>query len=132
MKKNKRIELAVAIILTILLGLAILWSLFLNQKIPSIDILFAKNVSLGEEFRLKKGEAAKLKDRNVTLKITEFIYSPCPANAECVWSGLAVKYELTVDGINYSKDTKTSYDVVETESDYKTYANFIIKHALSR
>ncbi len=124
MKGNERIELAVAIVL---LSSAIFWSLLLNQKIPNTDFLFTKNISLGEEFRLKKGETAKLKGRKVTLKITDFIHSPCPANAECVWSGLDVKYELTVNDISYSKDTKTGYDVVETKSDYKTYANFIIK-----
>ena len=58
----------------------------------------AEMVSLGEEFTLKKGETARVKGLNVFLKVKDFIYSPCPKGAQCFWSGLAVVFELTVDG----------------------------------
>ena len=89
-------------------------------------------VSLGEEFTLKKGETARVKDLNVFLKLKDFIYSPCPKGARCIWSGLAVVYELTVDGKVYSApmgnpSPETPYNVLVKNTDYKTYATFIIE-----
>jgi len=88
-------------------------------------------VSLGEEFTLKKGETARVKDLNVFLKVKDFIYSPCPRGAQCLWSGLAVVYELTVDGIVYGSSLDNPprdapYDVLVKKTDYKTYATFVI------
>lgn len=92
----------------------------------------AKLVSLGEEFTLKKGETARVKGLNVFLKVKDFIYSPCPKGVMCIWSGLAVVYELTVDDKVYdgSFDNppphEAPYDVFVKKTDYKTYATFVI------
>jgi len=91
----------------------------------------AKMVSLGEEFTLKKGETARVKGLNVFLKVKDFIYSPCPKGAQCFWSGLAVVFELTVDGKVYNASIgnlppKAPYDVFVKKNDYKTYANLVI------
>ncbi len=88
-------------------------------------------VSLGEKFTLKKGGIARVKDRDATLQLKDFIYSPCPKNVQCIWSGLAVIYELTVNGKTYDSSfgnppQGAPYDVSVVESDYKTYATFII------
>jgi len=91
----------------------------------------AKMISLGEEFTLKKGETARIKNLNVFLKVKDFIYSPCPKGAQCFWSGLAVVYELTVDGKVYGSSfdnppREAPYDVLVKKTDYKTYATFVI------
>lgn len=89
-------------------------------------------VSLGQEFTLKKGETARVKGLNVFLKVKDFIYSPCPKGSQCIWSGLAVVYELTVDGKAYNAPMgnlppETPYNVLVKNTDYKTYATFIIE-----
>ena len=88
-------------------------------------------VSLAQEFTLKKGETAQVKGLNVFLKIKDFIYSPCPKGSQCIWSGLAVVYELTVDGKVYNASMgnlppETPYNVLVKDTDYKTYATFVI------
>jgi hypothetical protein len=80
---------------------------------------------------LKKGETARVKGLNVFLKVKDFIYSPCPKGSQCIWSGLAVVYELTVDGKVYgssfdSPPREAPYDVFVKKTDYKTYATFVI------
>ena len=88
-------------------------------------------VSLGQEFTLKKGETARVKDLNIFFKVKYFIYSPCPKGSQCIWSGLAVVYDLTVDGKVYNASIgnlppEVLYDVIVKETDYKTYATFVI------
>ncbi|MCR4295143.1 MAG: hypothetical protein NUW21_06385 [Elusimicrobia bacterium] len=90
---------------------------------------FAKPVpvELGKEFRLRKGEVAAITGTTATLRIVRFINSPCPKGAHCVWSGLAVITELTVDGKVVDPKAKDSpYDVLVKESDYKTYAVLLV------
>lgn len=82
---------------------------------------------LGGEFRLGKDETARIADGRASLRITKFINSPCPKNAQCVWSGLAVMTELRVDGKVVPPGAKdTPYDVVVKGSDYRTYAVFVV------
>ena len=88
-------------------------------------------VSLGQEFTLKKGETARVKGLNVFLKVKDFIYSPCPKGSQCIWSGLAVVYEISVDGKVYNASMgnpppEVPYDVFVKNTDYKTYATFVI------
>lgn len=90
---------------------------------------FAKTmpVELGKEFRLKKGEVAAIAGTKATLRILRFINSPCPKGAHCVWSGLAVITELTVDGKVVPENAKTRpYDVLVKDSDYTTWAALIV------
>ena len=88
-----------------------------------------KIVNLGEKFTLVKGESARVKGLNVSLKVKEFIYSPCPKGVQCVWSGLAVVYELNIDGKAYTNSYYTPYDVLVSDTDHKTYAKFTIEKA---
>ena len=91
-----------------------------------------REVSAGEEFTLKQGESVKLKDVDLTLTVTGFENSPCPEGSQCIWSGLAVNYDLTVGGFKYSSAGSTTdsepipadlpLEVLVKESDYKTYA----------
>ena len=82
----------------------------------------------GEKFTLKKGESAQLKNTNVVLTVLGFVNSPCPKNAQCIWSGLAVNHEFTIDGKKY-KPYDTHYNVALIESDYKNSATYTITNA---
>lgn len=84
-------------------------------------------VELGKEFRLRKGEVAAVAGTKATLRIVKFINSPCPKGARCVWSGLAVITELSVDGKVVPENAKTRpFDVLVKDSDYATWAALIV------
>lgn len=107
---------------------------FTSLAYAKTDLTAGLAVSLGQEFTLKKGETAHVQGLNVFLKVKEFINSPCPKGAQCVWSGLAVVYELRVDGKKYVSSPgnpphASPYDVLVKGSDYKTYATFVIINA---
>ena len=85
-------------------------------------------VNAGEKFTLKKNENAQLKDTDVVLTVTGFVYSPCPKDAQCIWSGLAVNQELTVNGKKV-KPYDTHHNVNLIDSDYKQYATYTITNA---
>lgn len=84
-------------------------------------------VELGKEFRLTKADVASIEGGRATLRIVKFIYSPCPKGARCVWSGLAVITELSVDGKVVPDSAKDRpYDVTVKDSDYKTWAVLVV------
>ena len=85
------------------------------------------DAELGKPFRLRKGELARLVQGRVTLRITGFIKSPCPKGAQCMWSGLSVLYELTVDGKVQPRGQDSLYDVTVREGDYRSFAVFVVK-----
>ena len=96
---------------------------------------FAKTVpvELGKEFRLRKGEVAAIAGTKATLRIVKFINSPCPKGARCVWSGLAVYTELTVDGKVYDEKSKDRpYVVLVKDSDYATWALLVVEPAKAK
>jgi len=103
-----------------------------SPKIPgSNSEKEVKIVNFGEEFTLFKGESAQINELNVSLKLNDFIYSPCPKGVMCVWSGLAVVYELNVNGTIYVAPEsylpqETPYNVFINNTDYKTFATFVI------
>src|SRR3989344_3996186 len=89
-----------------------------------------KEADLGEEFTLRKCETAHIRNTDVSLKVTGFIYSPCPSGVVCIWSGQAVNYEFKVGDKSFVNSyDKTPYDVVMRKSDYKTYATFVVDGA---
>ena len=70
---------------------------------------------------------ARIGKSRAFLRITKFINSPCPKGAQCIWSGQAVMTELTVDGKIVPSGAKDSpYDITGKDSDYTTYAIFIV------
>jgi len=117
MKKN----VSKIIILLIIITILVLFYIFNNIKYIKIQ-----SVNLNEEFVLKKGEKATIIDKKIYLKVEDFIYSPAPAGTQSIWSGLDVKYELNVDGKSFENSYYSNYNVIIVESDYKTYAKFII------
>jgi hypothetical protein len=87
-------------------------------------------VSLGEEFVLHSGQSAKIKKTGLGIKITRFIYSPCPKNARCIWSGLGVVLEYQYKGeakkgINLAR--AFGYQTTIMKTDYKTFARLKIE-----
>src|SRR3989338_7942198 len=89
-------------------------------------------VSLGDNFNLKKDQSANIQDgsNSIGILLRDFTYSPCPKGANCFWSGLAVWYNLSINGKDYgSYSWNTPYNVNIIKTDYKTYAEFIISSA---
>ena len=87
----------------------------------------AVSVALGQEFRLEKGGVARIARSRDSIRITGFVNSPCPKGAMCVWSGLAVLTELTVNGKVLPQGSKDSpYDVTVNDSDYRSYALLVV------
>ncbi len=83
------------------------------------------HAGLGEEFVLHKGQSAIIEPDGLEVKLVDFIYSPCPPDAVCVWSGLAVILEYRINGqlVNDTELAKTfGYKTEIIDSDYKTYA----------
>ncbi len=86
----------------------------------------------GEEFMLRRGQEAVIKGYNISLILKGFIYSPCPEGSQCIWSGLAATYELIYEGRIYEAPLgylppDAPLSVFIKESDYKTYAVFLIE-----
>lgn len=109
---------------------------FKDQTTCGDDDYFAGNcrrTTLDEATALKQGEVAFAYGPNTYLKVKSFINSPCPQGANCIWSGLGVNSELYVDGkittsvAGYAKSETNPYEIILKDSDYKTYATFIIK-----
>ncbi len=101
----------------------------LNDEFEELDdVIF----SYGEKFRLGEGETAfSDDDEDLLITVNSFINSPCPEGAQCLWSGKAVSYELfTKDKIYHAPmgilPEDVPYEVKITDSDYKTYAEFVI------
>ena len=88
-------------------------------------------VNIEQEFTLKKNDTAHFGENTLTL--TDFVYSPCPKDANCFWSGLAVLFELVVDGKKYTTSSygnlppEAPYRVIIKNSNYKTFATFVIQ-----
>lgn len=90
---------------------------------------------LGENFSIYQGETAQVKNEKVSLTLTGFINSPCPAGTQCIWSGQQVHYELDVDGKKYGIGKNLSlenspYTVAIVESDYEKSAVMKIEKSL--
>lgn len=89
-------------------------------------------LGFGEEATLALGESANYIG-DVSITVTDFIYSPCPEGAQCIWEGLAVIYELRVgDAVYPSSQTGATptgalYRVVVQDSDYQTYATLTVE-----
>lgn len=112
-----------------LLAVVLLSSLFASSFLQAAAPAAGKTIEagLGKDFRLQKGETARIDGGRASLRITGFVNSPCPKGAYCAWSGLAVNSELTVGGKVVQEGSKDApYSVDVKESDYRTYAVFLV------
>jgi len=101
------------------------------QAINLIKNNSEKFFTLGTEFRINNGETRYLRGTDASLTIARFINSPCPEGAQCVWSGLAVNFEIRKgDTVCQSGMGNPSWecplDVFVKESDYQTYAVVVV------
>jgi len=125
----------ILILIISLIGAYLFYENSLTQYYPlpslSLPAIGGKRiVDFNKAFILRKGEIAFVRNTDVSLKITGFVYAPCPKGMQCVWSGLGVDYELTVNGQVYvhpGTAQNAPYYVWIKQSDYKTYAKFLIK-----
>lgn len=91
-------------------------------------------------FIAQKGVPYPLSGTNHTFVITNMINSPCPPNANCIWSGMSLSYELrdSTTGAVLGSGTATgpftfpyvapgllanSYHLIIFATDYATYAD---------
>lgn len=95
--------------------------------LPSAAAPKEVSAELDKAFRLEKGQTATLDGGKASLRIVRFINSPCPKGARCIWSGLAVDFELKAGGKAVPRGAKDApYDVSVSSSDYRTYASFLV------
>lgn len=98
-----------------------------------------KNVFLGQQFTLKENEVVSVNSTDLTITVTGFSYSPCPAGSMCNWSGIGIYTEFKLNGQTKTElyqGPKLSGDIYYKEfsgykiglvnTDYKTYADFIV------
>jgi len=132
---NKKILIVLIILIIILSIFLYSYSTIKDKNSSKIENKSSKEkeiiVDLGKEFTLVENQSAIIKELNVSLKIKYFVYSPCPEGVNCIWSGLEVGYELTVDGRTYdshlsSLPPESPYEVFVKDTDFQTYATFII------
>lgn len=119
-KKRKRIAIALIILVVLIFA-----GLLIKSNLNNIT------VNLGESVTLHQNQTIQIKNKNVSVKITNFINDTCPSGAECIWSGQSVEYEIDANGHKYtatslSKTNDSNYDIETVKSDYKTYADIII------
>jgi hypothetical protein len=117
----KRNSLVVVMILAILC-IGVLKSF--GQQENNYETLF---VSLDEEFILYQNQSAIIA-KDLEIKIVQFYNSPCPANVQCIWSGVGIKFAYKHDGkaeIGMMVQA-FGYQTTIIESDFETYAKLKI------
>jgi len=91
------------------------------------------SVLLGQQFTLKQGQVAKISSTGMEVEIKEFVNSPCPKNAACIWSGLGVNIEFRYSGkvqkgvVVESKTQSFGYQTTIIKTDYATYAILVVE-----
>lgn len=149
--KNSKLHTILLIILIILVGVAI-WRFSTRQvvyvpEIPKEDptpspepdpnpspLPQLRTVTLGQEFTIQQGEQVIIAGTDgAKFKLTGFYNHPCPPNANCIWSGLDVFYEIKVSDMIYTKNQplqhldNAPFMVIVRDSDYTTYAKVVLE-----
>lgn len=123
-KKHKISLSIITAVIILLIGLFIF--------IPVINVGKTSLVNVGTAIKLEKGQTAKLKVRDVTVKIVNLSDVVCPTVNGCFGSNKkSVEYILTENGKGYATGSETppvgsDYKIETVSSDYKTYAEIKI------
>lgn len=103
------------------------------QQVPAIENRAGEVVSLrvisGEAFTLRRGQTAILSGEGLRITILEFYNSPCPENVTCIWSGVGIGFQYTLNG-----QTRKGVNLVQAfgfqttilDTDHETYARLKI------
>jgi len=100
--------------------------------IPIISVGETRLVNLNTTVRIEKDQTAKLKIRDVSVKVVNFTNDVCPAGQTCFGTDKkAVEYTLTENGKGYATGSETpavgtQYKIETVSSDYKTYVDIKI------
>ena len=144
--KNSKLHTILLIVLIIAVGFLI-WrtygskAIVIPNPIPSPQM---RTVTLGQEFTIQQGEQVVIAGTDgAKFKLTGFYNHPCPPNAQCIWSGLDVFYEIEIPEIitsdvhqeakTYIKDqpmqhiNNAPFSVILRDSDYTTYATIVLQ-----
>ena len=127
---TKAVLLVVSMIFLVMITLLFLWDKGIIEFNKGPELI----VSLDEKFKLKENQKALVENRDLEIKIKEFIYSPC-SGMDCVWSGLRVTLEFTKDGETISKNFESKkdfrfvfdYKVIMIDTDYNTYIDLKVE-----
>lgn len=123
-KKHRKPLLIIATVIVVVLAV--------YAAIPVISIDKTRLVNLGTTVRLDMDQTARLKFRNVSVKIKHFTNDICPKGLTCFGSGQqSLEYEVTVGNLKYVVSNLTpragaEYYVKTLSTDYKTYAEIEI------
>jgi uncharacterized membrane protein (Fun14 family) len=126
-KKHRLLLAIITVIIVVIIGISA--ALFFITPVVSINS--EKLVNLDASVRLREGQTAKLKDKDVSVIIKHFTNDTCPKGAECFWSGQAVEYILKEGDREYATGSMTravgsDYQIKTVSSDYRTYAEIKI------
>jgi hypothetical protein len=118
--------IAIFVIIFVIVGL-----IFINTYLKQNTVCTQnceKTVGLNEEFKLIRGETARLKNSDFELKIKDFELRP-----DSSWNGPKVQYEIVTNGKTYGSppywynNDKPPYFVSVIDSDYLSFARFKIE-----
>jgi len=96
--------------------------------VPGDGVVLA---ALGQQFTLREGQIAKISSSGLEIKITRFYNSPCPADVQCIWSGVGIDLEYRLNGqIQKGIDLVQAfgYEITIVTTDHETYADLIVKN----
>lgn len=135
MKNKGSVVIPVIIVIIIVIGLG--WYLVSNKKVSTPTPISNSTSTpptttqpkLGEQFTLHKGEVIQIGDTGLAVTIINFYNSPCPAGAQCIWSGLGVELEYRLNGqiekgMNLAQ--AFGYQTTIVKTDYQTYADLVV------
>ncbi len=97
-----------------------------NNNPTKVDLI---NVILDETFILGLGQTAKLASSDYQISINNFINSPCPKGAQCLWSGQGINWQHSFKGENKSGLNLLQafgYKITLIDTDYQTFAKLKI------
>ncbi len=86
------------------------------------DVIDAR---LGDPVPLRLGQAIRIVDEGLTVRVAELANSPCPEGVACVWEGVGVglryeKGDTVEEGMN--RVIALGYQVTIVQTDYETCA----------
>lgn len=144
--RSKINTVLIGAVVVVLIALGITLATTRNNPLPDTGKPSSnKIVYVGQSFHMTPGQTGTIADSyGATFQLTGFYYHPCPANVNCIWSGLDIFYTIEIPEVTnadgsiqqhaavYTKDSLKIPDgipfaVSVKDSDYKTYAELVLQ-----